>query len=54
MGATYSTERLFLDGYLNGNDNQAWVVTIAPQEEVKIPFEYAVEWPVGKEIQFTE
>ncbi|CAM9101707.1 unnamed protein product [Laminaria digitata] len=31
----------------------AWVVNIAPQEEIQIPFEYTVEWPIGKEIQFT-
>ena len=49
----FGTDRLLFDGQPNGNDDKAWVVTIAPQEEIQIPFEYTVEWPVGKEIQFT-
>lgn len=33
---------------------QAWVGKIAPQSELSIPFKYATEWPIDKEIEILE
>eukprot|EP00903_Cladosiphon_okamuranus_P007601 g7372.t1 len=31
-----------------------WVVKIAPAEDILIPLEYTVEWPIGKEVVFRD
>ncbi|CAM9464964.1 unnamed protein product [Scytosiphon promiscuus] len=33
-------------------DHMAWVVNIAPQEDISVPLEYTVEWPMDKDIVF--
>eukprot|EP00903_Cladosiphon_okamuranus_P006878 g6698.t2 len=35
------------------SNHLAWVGKIAPQGEISIPLEYTVEWPTGKDIQFS-
>ena len=33
---------------------QAWVVKIDSEDEIKVPLEYTVEWPMGKDIDVVE
>ncbi|CAN0311263.1 unnamed protein product, partial [Ectocarpus sp. 8 AP-2014] len=42
-------------GITKGPTNHlAWVLKIAPQDDISIPLEYTVEWPIGKEVVFKE
>ncbi|CAM9132840.1 unnamed protein product [Ectocarpus fasciculatus] len=42
-------------GITKGPTNHlAWVVKVAPQDDISIPLEYTVEWPIGKEVVFEE
>ncbi|CAM9685567.1 unnamed protein product [Ectocarpus sp. 12 AP-2014] len=36
------------------SNHLAWVGKIAPQGEISVPLEYTVEWPTGKQIEFSE
>lgn len=33
---------------------QAWMVKIAPTDDISIPLEYTVEWPIDKEVVFRD
>ncbi|CBN77790.1 conserved unknown protein [Ectocarpus siliculosus] len=42
-------------GITKGPTNHlAWVLKVAPQDDISIPLEYTVEWPIGKEVVFKE
>ncbi|CAN0195385.1 unnamed protein product [Ectocarpus sp. 6 AP-2014] len=42
-------------GITKGPTNHlAWVLKVAPQDDISIPLEYTVEWPIGNEVVFKE
>ncbi|CAM9173604.1 unnamed protein product [Ectocarpus sp. 12 AP-2014] len=53
--ATPEVAKTGIAGITKGPTNHlAWVLKVAPQDDISIPLEYTVEWPIGKEVVFKE